>query len=181
MSWQKFKENKLAAYQNAKLRGEVDGHIEKLIERINRNAGLVSLSSCSGRIVLLMVGSEGKKTASFFGKWHKPVDVGEFELKLANYTGKKPLWFRVEPFILHVTAMNVESAKGFMEKVRTAGVKRGGVQTIKKDKVTIEVQGSGYLAMPVDPVSEWNGLIKTANKIMNKNLKMLKKLEKVKW
>lgn len=181
MSWRTFRQSKLAAYEKANKEKRVDERIVKLLGKINANKDLVSLSSCSGRIVLLMVDEQGKKNASFYAKWHKPADAEEFELKLTNYTGRMPLWFRVEPFILHVAGKDIESASGFLRKMRGAGVKRGGIQTIKKDRVMIEVQGSGYLAMPVDPVREWNWLVKTANEIMKKNLKLLKKLERIKW
>jgi tRNA wybutosine-synthesizing protein 3 len=181
MSWQTYKRSKLSAYEKARGKNEVDEGIVDLIEKINKNPDLVSLSSCSGRIVLLMVDEQGKKNASFFAKWHEPVEPEEFEMKLTQYTSSMPLWFRVEPFILHVAAKDLESAKKFMEKIRAVGVKRGGIQVIKEDKILMEFQGSGYIAMPVDPIREWNDLIQKADEIMKKNFKILKRLENVKW
>jgi tRNA wybutosine-synthesizing protein 3 len=181
MSWQTYKQRKLASLAQAENKGELDHQIKKLLKKINSNPNLVSLSSCSGRMVLLMVDESGKKGAAFFAKWHKPLDPEEFEMKLTLYTSRTPLWFRVEPFILHVAAKDIDSAKGFLDNIRNAGIKRGGIQAISKDRINMEFQGTGYLAMPADPIREWNDLIKIANKLMKKNLWTIKKLEKMDW
>jgi tRNA wybutosine-synthesizing protein 3 len=179
--WEKYKQQKINSLNSAIEKKLVDQQILKLLKKINKNPSLVSSSSCSGRIVLLQLGEEGKKSASFYAKWHTPADVGDVEMKLSEYTGRMPLWFRVEPFILHVAAKDIDSAKTFLEKIRSAGIKRGGIQTIKKEKVTIEIQGSGYLSVPAEPINQWTLLIKIANEMMKKNLNLLRKLEKLDW
>ena len=182
MSWKTFKEAKLAAYSKAKEKGEVDVLIVALVEKINMNPDLVSLSSCSGRINLLRFDiDERKSTAEFFAKWHEPVDKEEFEMKLYSYMEKMQLWFKVEPFILHIAAKDVQSAGRFLEKIRKMGVKRGGIQTIAKEKVLMEVQGNDTIAVPADSVEEWGSLIDTANRMMKRNQDVLKKLEKLEW
>ena len=88
------------------------------------------------------------------------------------------LWFKVEPFILHVACNGLESAKWFLEKIRTCGVKRGGIQTISK-KVMIEVQGHGQIIFPLKYVKiKWKELIKIANDMMSKNAATIRKIEK---
>jgi tRNA wybutosine-synthesizing protein 3 len=181
MSWLTYKQRKLNALNAAIKDKNADKEIIPLLKKINKNPNLVSLSSCSGRIVLLQLDEQGKKAAKFYAKWHEPADIEELELRLTEYTSSTPLWFRVEPFILHISAKDIDSAKSFLEKIRAAGVKRGGIQTIAKDKVTIEIQGSGYLAMPTDPIREWTDLIKTANKMMKNNLLKIAELEKIDW
>jgi len=182
MSWKTFKEAKLAAYSKAKEKGEVDSLIVALVEKINMNPDLVSLSSCSGRINLLRFDiDERKSTAEFFVKWHGPVDKEEFEMRLYSYTEKMQLWFKVEPFIFHVAAKDVHSAERFLEKIRKLGVKRGGIQTMAKEKVLMEVQGNDAISVPADSVEEWGPLINIANRMMERNLDVLKKLEKIKW
>lgn len=181
MSWQIYKQQKLESLAIAIEKGLADPLILKLLERINRDPGLVSLSSCSGRMVLLMVDESGKKNAGFFSKWHTPVDPEEFEMKLASYSRKMPLMFRLEPFIIHIAAKDISCANSFMKKIRAAGVKRGGIQVIGKQRAVMEFQGSGHLAVPADSVRGWDDLLKLSNSMMEKNLAMVKKLEKTGW
>jgi tRNA wybutosine-synthesizing protein 3 len=181
MDWQIYKQNKLYSLHRAIEKKLADSQILKLLEKINRNPNLVSLSSCSGRIVLLMVDETGKKNAEFFGKWHSPINIEDFEMKLTAYIEDKPLMFRVEPFILHIAASDIEESNSFMKKMRTAGIKRGGIQVISKDKIVMEFTGSGILAVPAACVEEWNDLLILSNSMMKKNQEKIKKLEKIEW
>ena len=177
--WRDFKKKKLEDFNKAVKEKKVDEPIIKLLRKINKNSDVVTTSSCSGRIVLLEVDLiEGKKGAKFYKKWHRKVDPGEVEMALIEHTGKKSLWFRLEPFILHVTAKNLDSAKKFMKKMRTAGIKRGGIQSIGKT-VVMEFHGTDYVVIPVDFVSgEWTKILLLCNKMLDRNFKVLKKLEK---
>ncbi len=182
-SWKTYKDAKLFAYRSALAEGKVDRRITKLLGAINANPDLVTLSSCSGRINLLVYDLEkGKGESSFFAKWHEPVRHDEFEMKLSAYTGKLPLWFKCEPFILHVAASDVKSADAFVRKVRAEGVKRGGIQVVGKERVLTEVQGNGQLIFPIDLVeAEWDKVIDFANEMLRRNLEQVRRLEKVEW
>ena len=165
---------------------KADEGIKPLVHRINSAPDFVTTSSCAGRINLVEYDlNEGKKTADFYKKWHRVVSSEEVELALSGYTDKKMLWFKVEPFILHVAAKDLKAAMRFLKLVRSVGVKRGGIQAIttgENGKVMIEVQGNGQIIIPVEPVQgEWTKIIAIANKMMNKNLEVLKKLEALKW
>jgi len=183
MPWKNYRDSKLDSFKKAVLEGKVDRPIMNLLEKINQNQDLVTLSSCSGRIDLLVFDMEKRKgDASHYAKWHEPVVPEELEMKLCSYTGKLPLWFKTEPFILHVAAKDVDSALQFMKKIRDSGVKRGGIQGIGKEHVVMEFQGTGVISFPVDPVrGEWNEFVKIANAMMRKNMELVKKLEKVEW
>ena len=180
MSWSNFRKIRKKLLELAIRHEKVDEPIIELLQLIFKNKNLVTLSSCSGRIVLIEFDFKGrKKTARFFRKWHRKVESEEVELALAEHTGERTLWFKVEPFILHVAARNINSANTFLEKIRGCGVKRGGIQSIKKDKVTIEVQGNNQIIMPVNYVEgEWNKIIEIANTMLDDNFSVLKKLEK---
>jgi len=103
-------------------------------------------------------------------------------MAISEYNNKTPLWFKVEPFILHVAAKDIASAQRFLKLVRSVGVKRGGIQSISKDKVLIEVQGNGYMAIPVEPFTgEWNKILTIANRMMIMNMEVIKKMEKRNW
>ena len=183
MSWETYRASRIAAYKKALADGKVDARIVVLLDNINRNPDLVTLSSCSGRIGLLIFNiEEGKRSASHYAKWHSPVDKEDFEMKLTSYSGKRPLWFKTEPFILHVAARNVEAAVRFMRTVRANGVKRGGIQGMAKDRVPIEVQGTGLIVFPVAPIEgEWNAFLDFANAMLERNLEQVKRLEKIEW
>jgi len=183
MSWETYRASRLATYKKALADGKVDARIVELLDNINLNPGLVTLSSCSGRIDLLIFEiPKGKEGAKHYAKWHNLVDKEDFELRLTSYAGKLPLWFKVEPFILHVAARDVEAAVGFMRTVRANGVKRGGIQGIAKDRVPIEVQGTGYMAFPTEPMEgEWNSVLDIANSMLKRNLEQVKRLEKLEW
>ena len=181
MNWPIYKQQKLDSLNVAIEKNLADPQILKLLKKINKNPNLVSLSSCSGRIVLLMVDESGKKNAGFFGKWHSPIDIEEFEMKLTSYIDEKPLMFRVEPFILHIASKDIGCANEFMKKMRDAGIKRGGIQVISKDKIVMEFIGSGQLAVPADSIDSWNDLLKLSNFMMKKNLKKINELEKIGW
>ncbi len=183
MNWDKFRKERISALEDSVKKKRVDEKILGLLKKINRSPDLVTTSSCAGRIVFLANDIyKRKKTASFYKKWHRKVDAEEVELALSAYAEKLPLWFRVEPFILHVTAKDVEAAAGFLKKARAAGVKRGGIQTVTAEKVTIEIQGSVLMIIPVDAVmGEWEKITDTANRMFDINLSQIKKLEKIRW
>jgi tRNA wybutosine-synthesizing protein 3 len=183
MSWTSYRGSRLASYKKALGEGKVDKPAIGLLDRLNANPDLVTLSSCSGRIDLLVYDIErGKKESSHYAKWHGQVGHEDFEMKLSSYAGKLPLWFKCEPFILHVAAKDVGVADSFVKKMRSNGVRRGGIQAIGKSRVAIEVSGSSYISFPVEFMEgEWNGILDMANRMMKKNLELLGRLEKADW
>jgi tRNA(Phe) wybutosine-synthesizing methylase Tyw3 len=182
-AWQKFKSAKMKELKEHEKSGKADMEIMELVHEINSAPNLVTTSSCAGRINLVEYDLEqGKKTANFHKKWHRTVTGEEVELALCDYTEKNPLWFKVEPFILHVAAKDVTAAVLFLKLVRAVGVKRGGIQTIGKDKVMIEIQGNGVMVIPVEPVNgEWGKIVAIANEMMKKNFEVVKKLGDLPW
>ncbi len=183
MSWTTYRKSRLASYKKALSEGKVDAPAVKLLDILNSNPDLVTLSSCSGRIDLLVYDiDKGKRESSHYAKWHNPVEHEDFEIKLNAYSGKLPLWFKCEPFILHVAARDIGTADAFVKRMRANGVRRGGIQAIGKSRVAIEVSGSSYMSFPVEPMEgEWNGILDMANRMMKKNLELIGRLEKVDW
>ncbi len=181
--WKDFRKTRLKLFENAVEEEKVDEKILRLLEKINRNKNLITISSCFGRIVLLEFDiMKTKKRSAFYRKWHRRVSAEEVELAVHSHTGKLPLWFRVEPFILHVAAKDVKSAAGFLDKMRKAGVRRGGIQGIQKDRVNVEVQGTAAMYLPVNVFEgSWNELVKIANRLMELNEKQVKRLESTGW
>lgn len=182
-NWVQFRTSRLKMLEDAISSGKADEKAIPLLRSINKNESLVTTSSCSGRIVLLRFDIENaKRESAFYKRWHGKVDAEEVELALSAYADEEPLWFRVEPFILHVAAENLAGAQAFMQKMRKAGVKRGGIQSLRSDRVVVEVQGTTSMSFPVGPVDgEWDEILKIANRMMDANFKQLKKLEKIGW
>lgn len=183
MEWKKFKIQKLTELKTHEESGKADKRIMALVYRINEAPDLVTTSSCTGRINLLEFDlDERKSTAEFYKKWHRMVRAEEVELAVTAHNQERQLWFKVEPFILHVAAKDLKAAQRFLKLMRSVGVKRGGIQTLAKDKVMLEVQGNGYLAIPVAAFDgRWNDVIMIANKMFKKNLEVLDKLEAINW
>lgn len=177
MNWENFKREKEKKLSEAAACGEADKAVLPILSRINKNKNLVSTSSCFGRMVLLEFEGD-KKESNFYRKWHRKINVKEVKTAINEYSGKKTLWFKFEPFILHVAAKDIESAKDFVETARKLGIKRGGIQTIAKEKVMIELQGNCQLIVPVKAVGNWDSIVKLANKMFETNSEKLKQLEK---
>lgn len=183
MTWADYKKTRKKLLEKAIADGKVDELIIPLLLNIYKGKNILTLSSCVGRVVLLEFDYKGrKKTANFYRKWHRKVEAEEVELALSEHTGERMLWFKVEPFILHVAAKTIKDAGEFLEKVRSVGVKRGGIQTVKKEKITIEIQGNNQMIVPVNPIkAEWDKIIEMGNIMLEDNYNVLKKLEKIKW
>ncbi|NYZ77443.1 hypothetical protein H0O02_03970 [Candidatus Micrarchaeota archaeon] len=183
MMWKDFRKTRIKLLQKAIDGEKVDGKIIRLLQKINGNPDLVTVSSCFGRIVLLEFDiMKTKKTAEYYKQWHRRVNAEEVELAVAGYGGRKPLWFKAEPFILHVAAKDMKAAIVFLAKMRNAGVKRGGIQGVQKDRTTVEVQGTTTLAFPADIFEgSWDELVLVANRMMELNEKQIRKLEKINW
>lgn len=178
--WKEFRKQRLRHFDEALAAKKVDEGIIPLLKKINKNENLITTSSCSGRIVLLEFDlNKRKQTARFYAKWHREVRAKEVKLAVSEYSKKIPLWFKAEPFILHVSARDYDTAEAFMARARRAGVKRGGMQGAGKGWVAIEIQGTAWMAFPVEAAKpRWSKVIAAANNVMKINATQIKKLEK---
>lgn len=112
-------------------KGSIDREIIPLINKINKNPDYYTTSSCSGRIVLI---TAGKKPAEWIFTSHKQVAFRQ--IKQINLE-KKDVWFKMEPFIIHVACRTLEHAQKILNKARAVGFKRSGIQSIRKNIVEI--------------------------------------------
>jgi len=179
--WKEFRKQRLQALEEAIAAKKVDEGIVPLLKKINENENFVTTSSCFGRIVLLGFDlNKRKQTASFYKKWHREVGAEEVELAVFKYDKKLPLWFKAEPFILHVSAADYPAAEDFMARARAAGVKRGGIQAKAKGRVAIEIQGTSWMSFPIEQAEpRWAEIVAVANKMMKINAMQVKKLERM--
>lgn len=173
--------------ENAVREGRADERIAPLCTYLNSLKDFFTSSSCSGRIALLSVESIGEKQPkAFHRKWHRKVKFDEVEEAIGEKTREKELWLKLDPFIVHIGARDLESAAKILRCMRSAGIKRGGIILSQKEKFIIELQGTHAMALPVKSdgkilVSEeyLKFIVNTANKKLMENYKRLGLFEKI--
>lgn len=179
MSWRVFRKRRIRALESAMESGKVDEHISGLLKAISKNENLATLSSCSGRILLAKQKIGKVSPNRYYRVWHK-ADREEVELALSGYALKQLLWFIVEPFALSIAAKDIESAFSFIKKMEKRGVRCSVSE--KQGRIDVEARGPFGMSFPVNPVDgQWNDIVDAANRLMDANLALLKKLEKTKW
>jgi tRNA wybutosine-synthesizing protein 3 len=129
--------------------GKYDDKIRKLCEKINKKKEYYTTSSCSGRIVLIL-GEDKKKEGLFLYRTHNKVTLGRLkkELESTCKRTKKTIYFKQEPFILHLCCFNLDSAKRIMNIAQNAGVKQKGILSLG-NKIIIEMKGSEKIELPI--------------------------------
>lgn len=165
--------------------GKIDEAMVSLCTFIAGTKDFFTSSSCSGRILLLkMEKGESKRDASFHKKWHSPVQFQEF-WKYLEKKNAQNLWFKTEPFILHIGCRNIEGARKILRIMKNAGIKRGGIIVAKEGKFIVEFQGTQEMAFPVKENGKMlvekgfmEKMLSVANQKIEKNYKMLERLER---
>ncbi len=182
--FQMIKQNHKKTFFEALEKQKVDPQAISFCKFMESTDNYFTSSSCSGRIVLLEVNKqETKKEAAFHAKWHRTVKFQEIWKEL-NKKSKDELWFKMEPFILHVGTNNEENARKFLEVVKDCGIKRGGIQVLKEGKIIFEINGTQHISCPVKKGKKIlidknyaKILVAKANKKLEKNYEILKKFE----
>lgn len=162
--------------------GLLDPKIKSIALNLQKKGNCFTSSSCSGRIVLLQQKTEKKGDSYFYRKWHRPVSLTEAWTAIKTLK-KNILWFKQEPFILHLCVKNKENAEKVLLAKNKAGIKRGGIITIKPGLWLIELTGTQTISFPVKKNKKlliqkkgFAEILRTANKKLEKNFEQLKKL-----
>lgn len=163
---------------------KADPKIIPLCRFINQQPDFFSASSCSGRIVLLELDShEKKRESAFFFKKHARVRTDEIYKRLRQKS-RQTLWFKQEPFILHLGTDSLSNANRLLLCCRRAGIKRAGIMVAKTGKFVLEIIGTHGFSVPVKEKNTMlitkpflNKLVNHANKKLGANFKRLQKLE----
>lgn len=165
MSFQKIKQNALKKLEKAVQEKEVDKPALKILKIINEKPGFFTTSSCYGRIMLInFAGKKGK--SRFISKWHRTVSLKEVEKALEKARGEQ-VWFRAEPFILHVSCKDLLAAGKILDIKNKLGIKRGGLFHIGKKRTQIELEGTQRM----------EALVKIKNKTLVDNFHLKKLVE----
>ncbi len=170
--------NSLAASERV---GDADADVMTLLNAVNDHPSLYTTSSCSGRTVL-MVDAGGKGENRFTAKWHRKVSFNEVSEALEASDGR--VWFRHESPILHIVAKTPETASKVLHAAMMSGFKRSGIQSLKEDRVVVELVSTERVDAPVKdpgrllvPQEYLRVLVDEANRKHETGLKKLKRLE----
>ncbi|MBD3387617.1 MAG: hypothetical protein GF416_01085 [Candidatus Altiarchaeales archaeon] len=146
MSFERQKKTALNNLEASLNVGDVDPALKPLLEAINSFDRYYSTSSCSGRVALLQ-DIKGKGECRFLGKWHRRATSDEVLRVLKPCDGV--VWFRYESPILHVIARDIKAASELLKACRSAGFKRSGIQSMKEERLMVEVLSTERLDAPV--------------------------------
>ncbi|MBI4210496.1 MAG: hypothetical protein HY544_03260 [Candidatus Diapherotrites archaeon] len=178
-----IKERHGKTFETALSQGKVDEQMESLCRFISGTKGYYTSSCCSGRIMLLEKRGDRKKDNLFHRKWHREVSLEELLEGLRENT-RGELWFKLEPFILHIGCANLRDSVKVLGAMKNAGVKRGGIIVAEKEKFLIELQGTERMSFRVKisgraMVGEdyIDSIFPMANRMLAKNYSRLERLE----
>lgn len=154
--YEKFKERKKHAinklFEDIK-NNIVDLPIRDLLLKLNEYEIIYSTSSCAGRIALL-VDKGNKKDSYFIGKWHEKVSAEEIIKNLKNNINNELIWFKQEPFIIHLVFPELKFARDVLRIARDIGFKHSGIISLKREKIVLEVTGLDRIDFPIVVNSE---------------------------
>ncbi len=179
--WEEYRKNRLDGFLEALERGEVDSDIVDLLSLINSFDEYVTLSSCSGRIVVLDLPEIGdKRSSTFLGKWHREVDsreVVQAALKCKTYA-----WLIQYPPIIHVACKTLHHAGELIKVANNAGFRRSGVISLKScvveisslERVELPLAFSGRLIASEEYI---NTVVRFANAKLRRGKEKLEKLK----
>lgn len=144
-----IKERHKQTLQKAIKEGKADAPIIPLLEFIASTKNYYTSSSCSGRILLLGIPPNGTKKDSFFhSKWHKTIEWKEL-MQALETPSKGVLWFKAEPFILHIGTHSIDYANIVLNAMKESGIKRGGIMLTQKEKIMLELIGTQTISLPI--------------------------------
>ncbi|MEM4588029.1 MAG: hypothetical protein QXW13_00710 [Nanopusillaceae archaeon] len=164
---------------------KVDKEILHVINLINSSNDYFTTSSCAGRIVLIKVPNDLKKQKDvFIFKSHQIVKFEDiFNVLKKTYALFDNIWFKQEPFIIHVSCRNLRKAIEILKISSKIGLKHSGIISLKKSRVIIEIIGNEKIETILSKnkkiiVSEeyLENLIEEANKKLLRNRTYLGKL-----
>lgn len=163
--------------------GSWDKPIVKLCERINKLENYYTLSSCSGRVVLIK-DIDKKEAGMFIFRSHEKIKLSNLKKELENYKGKENLIFKMEPVILHIACRELSDADKMLVIARQCGWKNSGIMSFADSRIVLELRSTESIALPIfykkllvdeDYLAI---LVKESNKKLEKTWEKIEKLEK---
>lgn len=133
-------------------KGGVDAPIYDLLRFLNGIPDYVSTSSCSGRVAVFSESPDKRKDA---GNWlyvsHEAVSKDSEDLLVNAIIQAAPnsssIYFKFEPFILHISCATLEAGQRLMKVVLQCGFKNSGMLVGKR--IMVAVRSTLKLDVPV--------------------------------
>jgi len=178
------KEKALQNLKKAQEKENVDRKVKSLLDILNGSELYYTLSSCSGRIVLLEIPDLGdKQQAYFLGKWHQIITIADVQQALES-SSKGTLWFLAQSPIFHVGVSSLEDADDLVKIGIASGFKNSGIRSIKP-RFIVELCSTERLDAPIGKQGTIYGeneylelLTQIANQILQRSQEKLHRLEK---
>ncbi len=162
--------------------GYLDRDILPLLEAFFRCPHYYTISSCSGRAVVVDAPYPwSRKDSGILLKKHEPLTVEDIENALQQpvvYT----LWLNVQGPILHVSADSIKWAVRLLKAARKAGFKHSGVLSFSRDRgIIVELRTGVRMIAPLKVrdkvlVKDLDLLVSEANRILAEGKRRLEKL-----
>ena len=128
--------------------GSWDKPIQKLCDKINKSENYYTLSSCSGRHVLIK-NVEKKTHDLFLFRTHNKISFNELKKELNNsLESKEGVIYKQEPVILHVCCKTLEDSEKLLNKSRICGWKNSGIMSLQ-GRIVLELRSTEHLALPI--------------------------------
>jgi tRNA wybutosine-synthesizing protein 3 len=165
--------------------GGWDKRIISLCNKINFLQDFYTTSSCSGRIVL-MLDKEKKSPNLFLKVWHELISFEELKEELNNLIKNKlTVKFKLEPPILHLVCKDLNGASELLEKAKTIGWRRSGINAFRKN-IVLELNSTEKLEFPILKGGKilvndvfLKLIVKEASQKLRKGWEKIEKLEKI--
>ena len=169
----------------------MDNKIKKLVNKINSLDKFYTTSSCSGRVLLLVIPQSNKKNkVQYLFCSHKKIKHNNIKKTLKTIITKIKLkkiknnvWFKIDPVILHVACENINNAKKFLNTARDIGFRRSGIISIRKDKIIMELISTEKIETIISKNGKllidenyFSVLVKEGNKKLENTWEKIKKL-----
>jgi len=129
--------------------GGIDKSILGLCDKINKSNDYYTLSSCSGRIVLIRE-TEDKQAGLFIFSSHKKISFNELKKELERIKGKEKglIYLKQEPCVLAVSCRNLVCEQELLNKARRVGWKKSGIITTS-GKFVVELFSTERIDVPI--------------------------------
>ncbi len=142
--WCKLRALKLSRLVDEASKGLIDSDILGVLVAFNTIPCVVTVSSCSGRIVFISAPKPGdKKHGGIVAKWHRRVELNEVleALKLANL--QDYVWLSVQPAVLALYVYGTDNAFKLADILVKTGFKYTGVRRLSSCPSTYYVLSMG--------------------------------------
>lgn len=134
-------------------KGSVDAPIVDFLRKINAHPDYVSLSSCSGRVIIFISsGDNVKKGCQWILVKHDLItpEDNAWQKVLENQNREEGvLTLKFEPFILHVQCRHLDAAKKLLQLANEAGFRNSGFTFGKAGKVVLAIRSTHGLQVPL--------------------------------